>query len=226
MKNIFIAFISLLLICCTDDANAGPQSSGGETETVKSVVEDEVYETLSYKDVDVTVKGISSLILKGSVDNVLVNSTVFLEGGDAWIFFTNVDIDKFKASDLINKIKIDSKTIKEGVNVDFIKYYNGFYIKPKVEDYIPLYLYKDNDETAYPVSLDKVYAGSDIPVGDNAVTRIMLKRGHMLVMSDNADGTGASKVFIAEKKNIDIVLDEDLKNKVSFMRTVSWSYEL
>lgn len=224
MKKIFVTFISLLLICCTDNANADSQSPGGEAETVKSVVEDEVYETLSYKDADVTVKGVSSLILKGSADNVLVNSTVYLEGGDAWLFFTNVDIDKFKASDLINKIKIDSKAIEEGVNVDFIKYYNGFYIKPRVEDYVPLYLYKDNDETAYPVSLDKVYAGSDIPVGDNAVARIMLKRGHMLVVSDNADGTGASKVFIAEKKNIDIVLDEDLKNKVSFMRTVPWSY--
>lgn len=224
MKKIFTILISLLLVCCTDDVNAGSKEPGDETDKMKPVVENEVYETLNYNSVDVTVKGVSSLILKGSIDNVIVNSTINLEGGDAWLFFTNIDIDKFRESDLPGKIKIDSKNIEEGVNVDFIRYYNGLYIKPKVENYVPLYLYKDNDETAYPVNLDKVYTGSEIPVGDNAVSKIMLKRGHMLVMADNADGTGNSKVFVAEKNNIEITLDDDLKNKVSFMRTVPWNY--
>lgn len=223
MKNIFIVSISLFLVCCTD-ASAGTQDPVDETGEMKTVIEDEVYETLSYNSSNVTVKGVSSLILKGSPDNVLVNSTINLEGGDAWLFFTNVDIDEFRTSDLVDKIKINSENIREGVNVDFIRYYYGLYIKPKVENYIPLYLYKDNDETAYPVSLDKVYTGGEIPVGDNAASKIMLKRGHMLVMADNADGTGNSKVFVAEKNNLEIKLDDDLKNKVSFIRTVPWNY--
>lgn len=224
MKKVFTVFISLLLICCTDDVNAGPQQPGDGVEKMKPVIENEVYETLNYHSVDVTVKGISSLILKGSADNVIVNSTVNLEGEDAWLFFTNVDIDQFRESGLANKIRINSANLKEEENVDIIGYYHGCYIKPRVEDYIPLYVYKENDDTAYPVSLDKIYAGSEIPAGDNAISSIMLKRGHMLVMADNADGTGNSKVFVAEKNNLKIALDSDLKNKVSFLRTVPWNY--
>lgn len=59
-----------------------------------------------------------------------------------------MDIDK--ASQLTDKIKINSQDFKEGENADIIMYYNGFYIKPKVVNYVPLYLYKDNDETLYP----------------------------------------------------------------------------
>lgn len=224
MKKTFTILISFLMICCTDGVNAGFKQPDGETDKMKPVIENEVYETLNYNSVDVMVKGVSSLILKGSIDNVIVNSTINLEGGDAWLFFTNVDIDKFRESDLPSKIKINSENIKEGVNVDFIRYYNGLYLKPRVGNYVPLYLYKENDETAYPVNLDKVYTGSEIPVGDNAVSKIMLKRGHMLVMADNADGTGNSKVFVAENNNLEIKLDDDLKNKVSFMRTVPWNY--
>ena len=176
MKKVFTVFISLLLICCTDDVNAGPQQPGDGVEKMKPVIENEVYETLNYHSVDVTVKGISSLILKGSADNVIVNSTVNLEGEDAWLFFTNVDIDQFRESGLANKIRIDSANLKEGENVDIIGYYHGCYIKPRVEGYIPLYVYKENDDTAYPVSLDKIYAGSEIPAGDNAISSIMLKR--------------------------------------------------
>lgn len=91
-------------------------------------------------------------------------------------------------------------------------------------DYTPLYVYKENDLTPFPVSLDKIYIENDIPVGDNAIDHIMLKRGHMLVVSENADGTGNSKVYIAEKNNIEVSLDESIKNKVSFLRTVPWNY--
>lgn len=231
MKNIFLIIISLFLLSCSDGEKTylpepDKEESGTKLPDADEVVDtlkpdpsqteefitDEVCEVLSYESAFVRVKGTSSLILTGSVDNVLVNSTVNLLGGDAWIFFKNVDIDK--ASQLTDKIKINSQDFKEGENADIIMYYNGFYIKPKVVNYVPLYLYKDNDETLYPVVLDNVYTGSKIPVGDNAVSKIILKRGHMLVMAEHSDGTGNSNVFIATEKNQEIELDDDLKNKV------------
>lgn len=223
-NKLFLVFVSAFLLSCSDGKNVLISAPDGDKDKMKPVIDNEIYETLSYNSVNVTVKGLSSLILNGTASTVLVNSTVNLEGDDAWLFFTYINMDEFRKSGLMDKIKIDSKNIEEGVNVDLIRYYNGVYLKPKANNYAPLYLYGNDDETAYPVNLYKIYAGGEIPVGDNAVNRIMLKRGHMLVMADNSDGTGNSKVFVAEKNNVELTLDDDLKNKVSFLRVVPWNY--
>lgn len=227
----FTLFVFLLFVSCSTDKISAVTNNNQDSEDnqsgqaeEKSLIEDDIYTIDGYDNANVEVKGLSSLILKGKLDDVLVESTVNLVGNDAWLYFPNITYQQWKSGNLAAKIKIDSNTLEEGKNAEVIRFYNGIYIKPVSSDYIPLVLYKDNDEKSYSVNLDRIYIKDEIPVGDNAISKFMLKRGHMLVMADNPDGTGESKVFIADEKNLEIFLDDALNGKVSFIRVVPWAY--
>ena len=221
MKNIIIILISLLSFSCS---GSGKKNAVDNNKVKKVILDNNTHRELGYSFSNVIVKGISSLILYGNPGQILDNSTVNLEGEDAWLYMPNVNLNQWKSEKLSEKITINSAKFEEGKNASIFRYYNGIYIKPISEKYIPLNIYKDNDDKAYPVSLNKIYSADEIPSGDNSVSRIFLKRGHMLVLADNSDGTGESKVFVADEKNIEVSLDDALKGKVSFMRVVPWSY--
>lgn len=190
----------------------------------KIVIENRICKSIGYSNSIIEVKGVSSLILSGRPDSILGNSTVELEGEDAWLYMPNVNIEQWKSAGLSEKVTINRAKFDEGKNANIIRYYNGIYIKPVSESYVPLYVYKADDSKAYSISLNRIYLADGIPSGDNSICRFFLKRGHMLVLAENSDGTGASKVFIADENNLEVSLDHALKNKVSFLRVVPWTY--
>lgn len=196
-----------------------------ETDSGDIVLENEIHKTEGYVSTDVTLKGVSSLILTGISGQVLQDSKIDLCGSEAWLYLPNVTLKQFYEDGLSNKVLVNSQTSIINKNIKLEKYYNGLLAKPiSTEPYIPLYVCKENDEAKYNIELDKVYVSEGIPTGDNSVNSFILKRGHMLVLAENADGTGASKVYVAVDDHMEVTLESNLKGKVSFLRVVPWNY--
>lgn len=222
MKKIFLLLIIISAYSCKKDDTVLEQESAFKEDVV---VENTVTEVEGYNSQNVSVKGVTSLILTGPANAVLQNSKINLCGNESWLYLPNINIKQFYEANLINNILIDSKPSVILKNVSIERYYNGVYLKAiSDESYIPMYAYKDGDETQYPIELNKVYSSDDIPVGDDALKSIMLKRGHMAVLAENEDGTGERKLYVAADSHLEINVPDNLKGKVSFIRVVSWTY--
>ena len=107
-------------------------------------------------------------------------------------------------------------------------YDKGTLVRPNSLNPTPLTIYSENNlsgEVA-TIEVDQVYGGNSIPNQmNNDVASFTLKRGYMLTMAVNADGTGKSQVFIASETDIEIhSLPESLQSNVSFIRVLPWNW--
>ena len=96
----------------------------------------------------------------------------------------------------------------DGINVEIKSYYSGSYIRLVAsKDYSPVIL-NHNSKRKQTAKINEVYINDNIPVGDNNITEFYLKRGNMIVLADNPDGTGNSQVFMAIDHDCDIKLED------------------
>lgn len=189
------------------------------------VLEDETLSQAGLEDTEVTLKGLSSLYLTGSADQVLVGSIVNLASDDAWLFLPGVSRQEWASEELANHVQIGGQPLRDGSNATVQNYYNGLFVKPAPSmSFSAAELWAEGSTESKPVALDKVFTGSEIPVGDNALSKILLKRGFMMTVAENEDGTGASKVYVATDRSQEITLGAELAGKVSFLRIVPWNY--
>jgi hypothetical protein len=113
------------------------------------------------------------------------------------------------------------------VNVRVTNYLRGCVIMPHAPTYEALALYKDiafagDEMKCVPY---KYYKIADLGSFENTVSSFKLKKGYMATFAQNENGTGYSKVFIAEKADIEIsMLQVGLNDKVSFVRVFPWRY--
>lgn len=189
------------------------------------VLEDETLSQAGLEDTEVTLKGLSSLYLTGSADQVLAGSIVNLASDDAWLFLPGVSRQEWASEELADHVQIGGQSMKDGSNCVLQNYYNGIFVKPAPSmSFSAAELWAEGSTESKPVAPNRVYAGSEIPVGDNALSKIFLKRGFMLTAAENEDGTGAGKVYMATDNHLNITLGPELAGKVSFLRVVPWNY--
>lgn len=236
LRKLLCSAMILGVVCrCTGaevDTYSFPTSGDEEEETrppVKPgesvVIKDETLTQAGLEDTQVTVKGLSSLYLTGSADVVLNESIVVLDSDDAWLFLPGVSRQEWNAKGLSDHVRIGSQPLKDGSNASVQNYYNGVFVKPAPSmSFSAADLWAEGSEDSKPLLLDKVYVGTEIPVGDNALSKVFLKRGFMLTVAENEDGTGAGKVYMATDVHLNITLGPELAGKVSFLRVVPWNY--
>ncbi len=212
LQNYFLTAALSLTIC----------SSCSSTSKVRVDGMDVVQQ--GYTLANVSVRGVTSVILTGGAEEVLDNSTISLDSDDARLMLQNIDRQEWQSSDLCSKVFIAGEPLNIGINAQLVNYYNGLCVKPIVGDnYSPAVIYNATGES-FATELGTIYIADEIPTGDDKMVSMMLKRGHMAVVSENPDGTGASRVYIASSKCMDISLESDLHERVSFMRIQPWSY--
>lgn len=76
------------------------------------------------------------------------------------------------------------------------------------------------------LGVNTVYSGIAIPaLFNNKTLSFKLKRGFMLTLADNDDGTGISKNYIASEEDLNLTsLPSNLRGHVSFLRVVPWNW--
>ena len=165
-------------------------------------------------DVDYAVSSSTPFTSEGSVDITNVENAILILHGvkpseaDAWLSY----------------ITIAGQPAVEGVNCQVRMHRNGTLILPYTEDEAPLKLYTDVDQGGMLLPLKPSTAMMNLTGGiyNNKIRSFTLRRGYMACFNTRADGTGYSRIFIADKTNRTVNLPAILDGKVSAVRVLRW----
>lgn len=153
---------------------------------------------------------------------------VYLNSNSSWVRLENVNPNKV-FDDFSSQLFVSDVVANYPSNIRFDNYYDqGTVIRPHNDNLSPLTIYSDENSsgTSANILIDQVFSGSSIPNQlNNNIESFYLKRGYMLTLASNFDGTGKSKVYIASNEDLELIsLPEFLRNKVSFIRIVPWNW--
>jgi hypothetical protein len=150
-------------------------------------------------------------------------------GEDAWVYFHSLTpqqvIDKY-----VKQFSIDGIAAIAGSNVRITQYYDGAVVIPHKSSIKALYLYSGANLTGTSKFFRVSYSNSSIngnlgANGTNKAASFFLKKGYMATFTQNQNGTGASKVYIAEDS--DIIISGKINGKndtVNIVRVAPWRW--
>lgn len=169
----------------------------------------------------VVLSGIASLYLKNGY-NPLINSTVNLTSTDNSLYFENVKPSEVISSQL-QYVSVNGVLAGNGTNVNVTNYGSGSVVSPYVADYQPLQVFTEENFAGTSQQYVTVTPFDNLGSFDNAIKSFKLKKGYMATFATSADGSGYSRVYIAENEDLEVpVLPINLKGTISFIRTMRW----
>lgn len=186
----------------------------------------------SYNGYAVTVMGKTDLHITSATAPLTGGSTVDLQGENAWLFFDNVhpyDV----AAKYLRQVTVDGKAIVFNVsnrsanNVRLAIYDNGCVVIPYGEAACKsaVTVYDGENFTGHSMAMDVNTYHNNLGAWDNKIRSFKLRRGFMATLANNANGTGFSKVFIADEADLEVpVLPEGMEQFVSFVRCFKWEW--
>ncbi len=172
----------------------------------------------------ITLTSATKLYLSGSTP-FGNNTRVDISSADAWMFLAGLNA-VLAQSVLAQQVKIAGNQFSENTNARIVQYYNGCAVASYDVNYTPLTIYasKNRQGQSAEVGASLIYAGNSIPGNLNKnISSFVLKKGYMLTLAVEEDGTGLSKVYIASESDLTInVLPPALDKSISFIRVVPW----
>ncbi|MHB0755949.1 glycosyl hydrolase [Polaribacter sp. M15] len=152
-------------------------------------------------------------------------SIVAIKDNSSWIKLTNVNPLEFKEFFINVKLSHHEKANSENLRVNQY-YYLGSLVRPLHDAYKPCKLFKNQSRSddSLEISEFKIYRAKDLKEFNNSVSSLFLDRGYMITLAENEDGTGKSKVYIADESPLFIDLKKNLNNAVSFIRVMPWNW--
>ena len=176
---------------------------------------------VAYAKSKVVLNSAASLYLKNAY-NPLINSTVNLNSANTRLYFENV-----KPSEVINSylkfVSINGTLASNGVNANVSNYAGGAVVAPYSVDEKPLEVFTAENFGGTSQQYATVTPFDNLDTFDNTIKSFKLKKGYMATFATNADGSGYSRVFIAENQDLEMaVLPVNLNGTISFIRTMKW----
>jgi len=172
-----------------------------------------------------TLSGNSQLHLYES-DALLATTKINFVGQGAFLFFHSLTpqqvIDKYAA-----QITLDGVAAIVSSNMRVAEYYGGTVVIPQQASFKAMYLYSGANLTGVSKYFRVSYStGTNIGANNtNKAASMLLKKGYMATIAQNQDGTGPSKVYIAEDS--DLIVNGMLNGKndtVMFVRVAPWRW--
>lgn len=182
----------------------------------------EIY-TNNYTNQEITVPSSTDLHIIGTID-VLSGSTVNLTTETSWLFFDNIRPANI-VKDYCQHILINGEQLIPGTNGQVRVYAQGTVVIPQNENIQPLEVFTNRGlrGSSQKYSLFQYY--NNLGDFDNAIRSFRLKRGYMATFANNSDGTGYSRVFIADKEDLEMQsLPDILDSTISFIRVFKWDW--
>ena len=156
----------------------------------------------------------------------ILNSEIHFASPDAWVHFRNVKPSVVKEQFLRN-LYVNGRPAELGKNIRLTPVVQGTMAIPHGPKYQALKAFK---QTGYKGASQgfiphKYYRTDELGDWEDQITSFVLKHGYMATLAENEDGTGASKVFIADEEDIRVArLPKNLAGKVSFVRVFPWRW--
>lgn len=159
-----------------------------------------------------------------STDSPFDNATVSLDHEDAWLFFDNIRPSEVVAN-YLGSVKINGADYTERVNGRVAKYAHGTVLMPHSSAFKPLTVFDKEFYEGDSESYSQHTYHKSLGEMDNAIRSFKLKRGYMATFANNADGTGYSRVFIADDHDLEFtVMPEALHGTASFIRVLRYDW--
>jgi Glycosyl hydrolase catalytic core/Secretion system C-terminal sorting domain/F5/8 type C domain len=161
---------------------------------------------------------------KFTTPQVQINFT----SGLAWIRTVNVSARLVSVSYLA-LLKVNGANSVYRTNLRLDNYYLiGCVIRANLASTTPLTAYDGTNlqGSAVGIPVNAIHSGAALPGAMNdKIESFLLKKGFMVTIADEADGTGKSKNYIASESDLVInVLPATLQNAVSFIRVMPWNW--
>jgi Glycosyl hydrolase catalytic core/F5/8 type C domain len=163
-----------------------------------------------------------------SATPLLNDVQINLTSGIGWVRTPN-----YKASDINNtnlgQIKVNGSSAVYTSNLRLDHYYlNGCVIRANLAATAPLTIYDNANRlgTSAAITVNTIHSGDAIANAmNNKMESFLLKKGFMVTIAIENDGTGKSKNFIASETDLIInVLPQTLQNTISFIRVMPWNW--
>lgn len=127
----------------------------------------------------------------------------------------------------LSSIFVNGEPAVHGENVRLVANVSGTIVVPHGPDYEALLTYNESnlEGTARRYIVHQYYKSAELGEDEDRISSLRLKKGYMATLAENEDGTGASRVFIARSRDLEMgQLPADLAGKVSFIRVFPWRY--
>lgn len=184
---------------------------------------DKVVTASSYTDAEIIINGQTDLHLT-ALTKPLINSVIKLNSEDSWVFFDNIRPDTVINS-LLQYIKVNDQPAVLNTNIRIAIYKHGTAVIPHPSTYQPLEVFTGKDFTGSSQKYSLYTFYNNLGLFDNKIKSFKLKRGYMATLATKADGTGYSRVFIADKEDLLVSsMPEKLEGIVSFIRVFNWEW--
>ena len=173
----------------------------------------------------VTMSGRCELRLT-TTNSPLPGSTVNLTSADAWIFFPSIRPSVVSAN-YLSLVKVNGATAVAGSNCRLEEFVMGTVIVPHAPSITPLQVFSGPNflGSATSFGLYTFYTNTVLGGLRWNISSFHLKRGYSATFAQNADGTGASKVYVAQDSDLDVaVLPANLDHQCNFVRVIPWHW--
>lgn len=154
------------------------------------------------------------------------NSTVALNSDDAWLFFDNLK-PSVVISNWLSNITINGVSAAGNPNVRVAIYKNGAVVIPNGNQTSTqaLEAFTQPNLGGASKTFEIVTFHNNLAEFNNKIRSFRLKRGYMATFANNPDGSGYSRVFVANDSDLVVnAMPQGLDTTVSFIRVFKWDW--
>jgi hypothetical protein len=161
-----------------------------------------------------------------AASNPIPGSVINLNSSEAWFFLDNI-LPATVVSSYLGQITVNGAAAVANSNVRVVEFAMGTVVIAQPPGYQPLQVFTGSQYagTALPLGLYTYYNSANLGGLNNAIASFKLKRGYMATFAQQADGSGLSRVYVAQDGDLEVgMLPAGLYNSVGFIRVFPWRW--
>ena len=143
-------------------------------------------------------------------------TTVNLGSDKTWLIIDNI-VPSTVTSSYLKYVKIKGAKAKKGTNCRVAIFLNGAAIIPLPE--APMSCNGTTGDFTLAVGNH-----TDLKANSNAMTSFVLRRGYMATLATGTEGTGYSRVYVADHADLEVTLPKALTKRVTSVQVKEWQY--
>ncbi|AXP81484.1 Glycosyl hydrolase catalytic core [Mariniflexile rhizosphaerae] len=181
------------------------------------------YTSLTNVNMKLTGKGLVTLT---SSSEPMSNSAIDLASSDAWVYFENLRPSQVVNS-YLNNLKANGEDAVVGTNIRITNYLNGAMVIAHTNTYAALTVFDGASQsgTSMNLMINKHYKTTELGVMADNIESFILKRGYMATFASNENGTGTSRIYIADDEDVIVnVMPTGLSNTASMVVVRQWRW--
>jgi Glycosyl hydrolase catalytic core/Concanavalin A-like lectin/glucanases superfamily/Putative Ig domain len=184
-----------------------------------------VQRVTSLNNTTASLAGRSELHVTGSGDPI-PGCTIHLNSPDSWFFMSSFTPSQVAAT-FLSRVRVSGTVAVIDQNVRVVQFDNGTVVIPHAPTFAPLEVFDGRFFAGASKKLNLYTAYNDTSLGTlkTSISSFRLKRGYMATVAQQENGSGFSKVYVAQDGDIELgALPGNLDNQIRFVRVFPWRW--